>query len=508
MDEGPGRLHPRAPRALPGREALEQRFAELFYVESVSAPAERGERYFYVRTHKDKEKAILYWREGEQGEERVLLDPNTWNSEDGTVSLGVWVPSWDGRKLAFAHKPNAADEAILHVLDVDTGEWSEVDVIEGAKYASPSWTPDNQAFYYEWLPMDPSIPVAERPGYTELRLHRLGSDPKSDAVVHERTGDPKTFLDGGVSRDGKYLFVYVTRGWSENDVWWKRLGDKDFRLLVKGQGAKYSVDVWKDWFYVLTDEGAPKERVFKVSPKKPERSAWKELVPEDPTAALEGINIVGGHLALAYLKDATTEVRLVDARRPAGARRGAAGRGRGEQPRRPGGRGRGLVRLQLLHAPRRRSTRRPWPPGGWTLWAKVDLPIDPERYARRAGLLPLQGRHAGIHVPRPPQGPEEGRQQPGAALRLRRLQRQHAAVVPLEHLPLAGRRGRVRGAPTCAAAASTARSGTRPGACTASRTSSTTSSRRPSSWCARATPGRRSWPSRAAATAACWWARR
>ena len=82
--------------ALPGREALRQRFRELFYVESRSAPAVRGERYFYLRTHKDREKAVLYWREGEHGEERVLLDPNTW-STDGTVSLGVWAPSWDGR---------------------------------------------------------------------------------------------------------------------------------------------------------------------------------------------------------------------------------------------------------------------------------------------------------------------------------------------------------------------------------------------------------------------------
>jgi prolyl oligopeptidase len=296
--------------ALPGRDALRRRFTELFYVESQSAPAVRGQRYFYVRTHQDREKAVLYWREGEAGEERVLLDPNTWSAE-GTVSLGLWSPSWDGRKLAFTQKPNAADEAILHVLDVDSGVWSEVDVIEGAKYASPSWTPDNQSFYYAWLPTDPSIPVAERPGYTELRLHRLGTPPAEDAVVHGRTGDPSTFLGGGVSRDGTYLFVYITRGWSENDIWWKRVGEQDFRLLVRGEGAKYSLDVWRDTFYVLTDEGAPRQRVFRVEPSRPERSAWTELVPEDPVASLQGVNIVGGHLALEYLQDATTRVRLV-----------------------------------------------------------------------------------------------------------------------------------------------------------------------------------------------------
>ncbi|NMO14914.1 S9 family peptidase [Pyxidicoccus fallax] len=294
---------------VPGRDALVRRFTELFYVDSISPPARRGGRYFYIRTHKDKEKAVLYWRDGEKGQEKVLLDPNTW-SKDGTVSMGTWAPSWDGKKVVFAQKPNAADEAVLHVMDVDTGEWSKVDVIEGAKYASPKWTPDNKGFYYEWLPTDPSIPVDARPGYTTVRYHVVGTDPKQDALVHPRTGDPTTFLQSDLSRDGKYLFIYIVRGWSENDVYWKRPGEKDFRLLVKGQGAKYSVNAWKDRFYVTTDEGAPRQRVFEVDPGKPERAAWKEIVPEDKVASLQAVNIVGGHLALEYLKDATTEVRV------------------------------------------------------------------------------------------------------------------------------------------------------------------------------------------------------
>ncbi|MBU8898173.1 S9 family peptidase [Corallococcus sp. H22C18031201] len=294
---------------MPGRDALARRFRELYYVDSMTAPLRRANRYFYFRTHKDKEKAILYWRDGEAGAEKVLLDPNGW-SKDGTVSLGTWVPSWDGKRVVFAQRPNAADEAVLHVLDVDSGEWSKVDVIEGAKYAGPHWTPDGKGFYYEWLPTDPSIPVDARPGYTTLRFHQLGQDPKNDALVHPRTGDPTTFLQGDLSRDGKFLFAYVIRGWSENDVYWKHPGEKDWRLLVKGQGAKYTVLAWKDRFYVTTDEGAPRQRVFVVNPTKPERAAWRELVAEDPAASLESTAIVGGHLTLEYLRDAATEVRL------------------------------------------------------------------------------------------------------------------------------------------------------------------------------------------------------
>ncbi|MCP3167614.1 prolyl oligopeptidase family serine peptidase [Myxococcus qinghaiensis] len=298
---------------MPGRDALVRRFRELFYVDSISIPARRAGRYFYIRTHKDKEKAVLYWRDGEKGAEKVLLDPNGW-SQDGSVSLGTWAPSWDGKKLVFAQKPNAADEAVLHVVDVDSGQWSKGDVIEGAKYAQPRWTPDGKGFYYEWLPSDASIPVDARPGYTTLRFHALGEDPKKDALVHPHTGDPSTFLQGDLSRDGQFLFVYILRGWNENDVYWKRPGEKDFRLLVKGQGARYNVVAWKGRFYVNTDEGAPRQRVFEVDPAHSERSAWKEIVPEDPVASLQNMNVVGEHLALEYMKDATTVIRVATLR--------------------------------------------------------------------------------------------------------------------------------------------------------------------------------------------------
>lgn len=295
---------------LPGRDALLARYRELYYVESVGIPVKRGGRYFYTRTHKDKEKAVVYWRQGAKGEEKVLLDPNTW-STDNTVSLGVWVPSWDGKKVVFAEKPNAADEATLYVLDVDSGERSAVDVIPGGKYASPSWLPDSNAFIYEWLPVDEKIPVSERPGYCEVRLHKLGEDPAKDEQLHPRTGDPKTFIGGSVSRDGKFQFVSIVRGWNENDVFFKRVGkDKDWQLLVKGKDAKYGVDVWKGVFYVFTDEGAPNKRVFKVDPNQPARANWKELIREDKDAARESLAIVGGHLAISSLKKAVSVVEL------------------------------------------------------------------------------------------------------------------------------------------------------------------------------------------------------
>jgi prolyl oligopeptidase len=302
---------------LPGRDALVARFKELFYVESAGTPRLVGNRLFYPRRDAGKEKATVYWRSRERGRpegpEHVLLDPNAW-STDGSVSLGVWSVSYDGKKVAYTVKANNSDEATLYVMDVATGKKSDVDVIEGAKYASPSWTPSGDAFYYTWLPLAGTVSTADRPGYAEVRLHKLGSDPGKDRIVHEKTGDPKTFVSAGIGKDGRWLIAAIEHGWTSTDVYYQDLRSPkpEWRPLVVGVDARYDVSVDGDRFFVWTNEGAPRYRVFRVDPAHPARDQWKEIVPERADATLEAVTLVGHRLSLAYLKDVVSHLELRD----------------------------------------------------------------------------------------------------------------------------------------------------------------------------------------------------
>ena len=302
--------------SLPGRDAIASRLKELLYIDSVSAPQHRGSRYFFTRRHSNKEKSVVYWREGADSAEKVLFDPNTW-SADGSASLGGWQVSWDGTRVAYQKKINNSDEATLYVMDVATGKVSDVDVIEGAKYASASWTPDGKAFYYTWLPVNPKIPTADRPGYAEVRFHKLGTDPKTDTVVRGKTGDPTAFQNVGLTRDGRFLFLVVSHGWTSQDVWFRDLvaapASPSWTPLAVGIKAHFDADAFDGKIFVKTDDGAPKGRVFAVDPAKPERAAWKEIVPERRDATLEGYGILGGRLALDYLRSATSLLEIHEA---------------------------------------------------------------------------------------------------------------------------------------------------------------------------------------------------
>ncbi len=184
---------------LPLRTNIQERLRELLYIEVYSTPAERKGNLFYTHRTPTQEKSIYKMRTG-AGEERTVLDPHTL-SEDLSTSVGVFSPSPDGTKVAYSLKEDNADEAVLYVMDLATGESS--DRIDGAKYAWPSWLPDGSGFYYTYLPTDPSIPTAERPGYADVRLHILGTPASEDPVIHPNTGSPQTFIGPSVSRDGR-----------------------------------------------------------------------------------------------------------------------------------------------------------------------------------------------------------------------------------------------------------------------------------------------------------------
>jgi len=303
---------------VPGRDAIAARLRELFYVESTGAPrhvaAAGRERWFFPRRDAGKEKFTIYWREGKRGADKVLLDPNAW-SNDGSASLGVWSVSRDGAKVAYTVKGNNSDEATLHVMDVATGKTSDVDVIDGAKYAWPSWTPSGDGFYYTGLPpLDMGVDPADRPGYAEVRFHKLASDPKTDRVVHKKTGDPKSFLGAGVDSTGRWLIATIEHGWTRTDVYFQDLKSPApvWKPLVVGEDARYDVSVDGDRFFVSTNEGAPRYRVLRVDPAHPERKQWTEIVAERTDATLEAMSIVGHRLSLSYLKDVTSRLEVRD----------------------------------------------------------------------------------------------------------------------------------------------------------------------------------------------------
>ena len=198
-----------------------------------------------------------------------------------------WWPSWDGKHVAYAQRATTPTRPMMHVIDVATGKdcdrrhrRHEVRrrVVDAAT-ATASTTPGCRR--------SDAVPVAERPGLSP----RCGSTSSAPIrrTIRSSTTRPairKTFLGGDMSRDGHWLFAVDPARLELDRHLLPRLAQarRPWQPLVVGVDATLRRRPrGSDRFYVTTNEGAPRWRVFKVDPTQPERARWKEIVPESQT---------------------------------------------------------------------------------------------------------------------------------------------------------------------------------------------------------------------------------
>ena len=83
---------------IPFRQKIKDRLTQLYNYPKYSAPARRGDYFFYTKNDGLQNQSVWYRQKGLDGTPEVLLDPNKL-SADGTTRLGQFSLS-KGRKLS------------------------------------------------------------------------------------------------------------------------------------------------------------------------------------------------------------------------------------------------------------------------------------------------------------------------------------------------------------------------------------------------------------------------
>ncbi|WP_092923658.1 prolyl oligopeptidase family serine peptidase [Actinopolyspora alba] len=309
-------------RDLPRREEITERLSALLRTGSVSAPVWRNGRSFFTRRESDQEFPVLFVREP-SGTVRQLLDV-TELDPSGLTTLDRWSPSPEGDRLAYQVSSGGDEESLLHVLDVTTGEPLE-GPIDRCRYSSVAWLPGGAEFYYVRRIAPELVPEDERQFHRRVWLHRVGSDPDEDVLVHGEQLHHTYFYSVSLSPDGSWLLVHGSPGTARRDSLWiadLRNGERVpelRRVLDDEQGVQASARVEPDgWMYIRTTLDAPRGRLCVADPNRPDPTDWTELIPEDPESVLETsrwLDSTGSDPRLAVLRTAhaVSELTLHDA---------------------------------------------------------------------------------------------------------------------------------------------------------------------------------------------------
>lgn len=283
---------------LPGRDRLRERLTRLLGAGTVGAPSWRGERQFFMRRTADQEHAVLLTVDPD-GTERVLIDPVAIDPA-GTTTLDAYQPSKEGDLLAYQLSVGGTEESQLFVMDVATGE--RVDgPIDRTRYSPVAWLPGAAAFYYVRNLAPELVPPDETQYHRRIWLHRVGADPDQDVLVFGDGLDKTNYYGVTVSMDGRWLTIGASAGTApRNDLWLADLSASpleapDLRVVQQGVDASTSLHVGRDGrVYLFTDRDAPRGRLVVTTPDDPAYETWRDLVPEDGEAVLEGYSILDG----------------------------------------------------------------------------------------------------------------------------------------------------------------------------------------------------------------------
>jgi prolyl oligopeptidase len=302
---------------------LHARLEALLRIGTVEAPlpvtAPDGTiRYFHRRQGPGQDQPVLYVREGLDGEDRALIDPNRM-STDGTTALDWWSPSWDGGLLAYGLSEGGDENSTLRVLDVTTGkDLGATEVIPRARYASIAWLPDGSGFYYSRFPEKGSVPPGEEAYHKRIYEHRIGRDADDDPLVFG-AGRPMTDTPSvEISPNGRWLVASVHRGWSRRELHvFDRSAGVDARwipIAAPQEDAIFEATTLDDHLLVRTNDGAPTYRLYRIDldptseTKVAPRSRWREIIPPGKDV-LASVSAVGGDVFAVFIVDARSVVR-------------------------------------------------------------------------------------------------------------------------------------------------------------------------------------------------------
>jgi prolyl oligopeptidase len=302
--------------------AAEKRLHDLLAIGVLDDAFVAGPRTLVLRREGEREQPALYAVEGDKMPAEPAIDPLRFGEH---AALDWYYPSPDGRYVAFGISENGDERSTLRVLDLTRGTQLP-DTIEHTKWCGLTWLSDGSGFYYTRYPArgEPNFDEAQPDTYyPRIFFHRLGDAPLHDVRVwqSERGADvPNAYL----SDDDRYLTVVNYRGFTASDV---RIFDrgKNPRVRLAAPDAKHafsdvivghdkltSGSVHRGRLYLLTNEGAERSRIVSVAPEHAaDLSAWHDVVPE-AAGTIEGWTVTRDAIAVHYVEDVHSSVRLFD----------------------------------------------------------------------------------------------------------------------------------------------------------------------------------------------------
>ena len=294
---------------IPFRDALKEELTAIWNYEKLSAPFKEGEYTYYYKNDGLQNQYVMYRKKGDDGEEELFLDPNTF-SEDGTTSLGEVSFSKDGSIVAYSISEGGSDWRKIIIIDAETKKVLE-DTLVDVKFSGISWVA-NDGFYYSSYDKPEGSELSAKTDQHKLYYHKLGTPQKEDKVVFGEK-EKYRYVGGSVTEDDKYLIISGGISTSGNRLFLKDLTNASSEIITIDDNIEtdtYVADNKGSKLYIVTNLNAPNQRMVTTDVSKSTPENWKDIIPE--TENVLSISTGSGYIFATYMVDALSKVLQYD----------------------------------------------------------------------------------------------------------------------------------------------------------------------------------------------------
>ncbi|WP_022823510.1 S9 family peptidase [Hymenobacter norwichensis] len=265
----------------------------------------RDNGYFYYVRYEAGAEYPIYCRKKESldAPEEVLLDANQMGEGQAYFQIGGFQVSDDNNLLAFSVDTVGRRMYTLRIKNLTTGELYPEQIENTGGEAV--WAADNQTVFYSKQDVNTLLTY-------QIYRHQLGTDPAQDVLVYEEADN--TFHIGvGRSKSRDYIFIQMGSTMS-SETRYVAATDPTAAFQVflpREDDHLYEVEHFEDYFYMLSNDGAPNFRLLKTPVSDTSKARWQEIIAHRDDVFLENMELFREYLVLGERQEGLLQLRVI-----------------------------------------------------------------------------------------------------------------------------------------------------------------------------------------------------
>ena len=305
---------------IPLRAVFKRQLTQIFNVPRVSVPSRVAGKLYYSRNTGLQNQAVVFEKASLDSRPRMLIDPNR-ISADGSTELAGYVPSPDGRYLAYSLSVGGSDWSEIHVRRL-ADMHPVADTVHWVKYSGTAWTTDGNGFFYTRYPTPHRDSILTAKAINgAIYYHRVGTSDSKDRLVYARPDRPEWYLFANVSEDGRFLSINMNHGTEPNNLLFVAdlkdgakpdIGAPVVPIYTGNDAEYYPIGNIGDTLFLQTSASAPKRKVVSFALGDTSRAHWRVVVPESRDV-IESSVMAGGRVITQTLEDVKSHLRMFSA---------------------------------------------------------------------------------------------------------------------------------------------------------------------------------------------------